>query len=498
MSLRKNVVANYCGQFYNIIIGIVIVPFYLKYLGAEAYGLVGFFALMYSWLNLLKVGLTPAFSREVSKYHGTKSDKVHFIQLLNSIEMIFYIMGTVIVVGILTSSHWLATDWLKIEKLSPETVTYCISLMGGVAALKWFSELYVAGVQGTEEQVWLNVFIIIIASFKFIGVLFVLKYIAPDVRHFFEYHLLVGVVEVIIIARKFYKLLDIKKFTVGFYVRRMKEIAPYLGGVAYTSIVWIFLSQFDKLMLSSTLPLKEYGYFVLIALVSNGMIQMSMPISKAILPRMVKLYAQEREQEMLDIYSRYAQLIVVFISSVATILVLFPHEFLYAWSGSYEAADWASNIFIWYILGSALMTISAYQYYIQVVHGTMSLHVKYNTFTLITTVPLIYWTVGRYGAMGLALIWFGFRLLSLLIWVPYVHYRLAPGINLKWMANVFIVFVSTAFWGWLFKHMDIDFSSMSRWSGFGVLFGLGILLLALNLLTVKDVRKKIFAKVRRG
>lgn len=66
--LKKNIIANYFGQFYIIIIGIVMVPFYLKYLGAEAYGLVGFFALMQSWMMLLDMGISPTLGREVALY----------------------------------------------------------------------------------------------------------------------------------------------------------------------------------------------------------------------------------------------------------------------------------------------------------------------------------------------------------------------------------------------------------------------------------------------
>ena len=72
--LKKNIVANYIGQFYNIIIGIVMVPFYLEYLGAEAYGLVGFFALVQSWMALLDMGLSPTLSREVAKIKSTSND----------------------------------------------------------------------------------------------------------------------------------------------------------------------------------------------------------------------------------------------------------------------------------------------------------------------------------------------------------------------------------------------------------------------------------------
>jgi O-antigen/teichoic acid export membrane protein len=36
-SIKKNAIANYIGQFYSVVIAIIILPLYLRYLGAEAY-----------------------------------------------------------------------------------------------------------------------------------------------------------------------------------------------------------------------------------------------------------------------------------------------------------------------------------------------------------------------------------------------------------------------------------------------------------------------------
>ena len=42
-NLKINTIANIAGQIYAIFIGIIILPLYLKYLGQEAFGLIGFF-----------------------------------------------------------------------------------------------------------------------------------------------------------------------------------------------------------------------------------------------------------------------------------------------------------------------------------------------------------------------------------------------------------------------------------------------------------------------
>ena len=47
MSLvRRNIVASFIGQGWVALMGFVFVPFYLKFIGAEGYGLVGFFVLL--------------------------------------------------------------------------------------------------------------------------------------------------------------------------------------------------------------------------------------------------------------------------------------------------------------------------------------------------------------------------------------------------------------------------------------------------------------------
>ena len=46
MSLKRNILANYVSQIYVTLIAIGMVPLYIEYMGAEAYGLVGFFAML--------------------------------------------------------------------------------------------------------------------------------------------------------------------------------------------------------------------------------------------------------------------------------------------------------------------------------------------------------------------------------------------------------------------------------------------------------------------
>ena len=54
--LKINILASYASQIYIVAVSILILPLYVKYMGAEAYGLVGFFAMLQALFGLLDFG----------------------------------------------------------------------------------------------------------------------------------------------------------------------------------------------------------------------------------------------------------------------------------------------------------------------------------------------------------------------------------------------------------------------------------------------------------
>jgi|SaaInlLV_10m_DNA_2_1039722.scaffolds.fasta_scaffold00428_15 O-antigen/teichoic acid export membrane protein len=493
MNLKKNIIANFFGQFYTIIIGIVMVPFYLQYLGAEAYGLVGFFALMQSWMMLLDMGISPTLGREVAKVRSSveESVKVVFKKLLHSLEFVFIIVAVIITSSILLFSFDISSKWLTIESMDINTVSYCISLMGVMIGLRFLSSLYRSGINGAEEQVWLSTFNIIIVTFKFVGVFLILYFISTDVLYFFKYQMIIAIVEFIILAIKFYKVMDIGRFKLYFSYESVKPILPFAMGIAYTGGIWILLTQLDKLLLSGVLPLAEYGYFALVGMIANAVLQLMRPIALAIQPKMVSLIQQGREKEMIVLYKKATQLMSVIVFSVVAIIGIYSYELLYSWTGNIEASKWAKDILFWYVMGNGILTIAAFQYSLQFGYGNLKMHIYYNTFSALISIPLIIWSAYNYGATGVAIVWFVFRLVSFLIWTPIVHHKFAPGVHKNWIIkDIMPIFVSTILFILLVNYIDFSFD-YTRGMIFFLLLTIGFCLLVVNSFVSSEGRKMI-------
>lgn len=500
MAVKKNLFANYIGQFYLLVIAIVMVPFYLEYMGTEAYGLVGFFALIQSWMMLLDMGLSPTLLREVAKVKVNKTPRKleTFKYLFHSIEFIFIFISLLTVFFIVTFSSWISLNWLKVETLNIDDVRYSISLIGIMVGLRFITSLYKSGISGAEEQVWLNKMSIIIATFRYVGVLAVLHCVSSEFKHFFEYQLLIAIIEFFVFAIAFYKILHIGRFKLYFSKKAIASIFSFSAGIAYSGMVWIFVTQLDKLLLSGILPLKEYGYFALLGMIANALIQISAPISKAILPRMTALLSEDKEREMLIIYRKATQIFAIMVFSITGIITLYSYQLLYAWTGDIDAAEWGKDILVYYVLGNGLISFAGFAFYLQYVHGNLTMHTKAYTFILFVFSPILVWSIYTYGAIGASITWFIFTLLFFFLWVPVVHHFFAPKLYKDWiLKDILPIFISTSIYlGIVYLFIDIE-DILDRGIIFLSLVLLGIGLLILNILVSSIGRNFLLTLKRR-
>ena len=435
-SLTRNAVANYVSQGYTTLIAVVMLPLYLKYLGAEGYGLVGFFAVMQAWFALLDMGLSPTLARQVAHTRG-KGERAwcELNELLRSIEVLFALLAVSVGITVWQASDWIASQWLKVQVLDPLEVAYCIVLMGTMFGLRWFASLYRGGIQGMERMVWLSTFNIVLATVRFVGVFGLLLWVTREPRHFFEFQLVVSLAESVILGAKLRRLIPRTSDANDRWLSwpALKSVLPFAGGIGYTSALWILLTQVDKLILTRVLSLKEYGYFTLVAVVANGLLTLTAPMSQAILPRMTRLISEGKEAAMISLYRKGTLVLAAAMFPLTGTIALFSTELIYAWTGDRAAADWAGPVLTWFALGNGILIVAAFQYYLQYAHGKVGLHVINSTISAVVQIPILAYAAYQYGALGVAYAWFAIRLVGFLIFPAIVHHKLAPGLHKLWL-----------------------------------------------------------------
>ena len=493
-SVIRNTSLNYLGQAYAVLVGILILPFYLKHLGAEAYGLIGFFAVLQAWLQLLDAGMSPALVRQVAHYRGQgdlSAAPGPAGRLLRSFELLLLPIALATCVSIYLSSGWIAGTWLQARELSTVTIMQCISLMGLMVGLRLYATLYKSGLQGVELHGWLNATNVLIATLRYFGGLFLVAYVSQDPLDFFLFQTTVALVETLAFASKAYVQLASPRLLTGIDWRVVKPVLPFAGGMFFTSLLWIVLTQLDKVLLSKVLLLKEYGYFSLVALITTGIMTLTNPLVQTLLPRMTMLVAEGRIAEMERLYLNATRFVCSVLFPMAAVIAWHGQALIFAWTGDAAAAQWSERMLFWYVPGSALMAVGAFQFYLQYAYGQLRLHIWYSVVSTAVSVPIVIYTALAHGAYGAALAWFFLRLATFVIWPPVVHRSFAPGLQGVWARDMLRITAATVIGVALGEPLFLLIVSDNRFDILMALAVSGFICLALVAATSKSLRLKL-------
>lgn len=444
MSLQKNILANYVSQFYVTIIGILMVPLYIKYMGAEAYGLVGFFAMLQAWFALLDMGLTPTMARETARFNGGATDALSYRRLVRALEGVFLIVAIAGGISLYAASDYIAHDWLTVSKLPLSEVQNSLELMAIIIALRWMCGLYRGAISGSERLVWLGGYNSAVATLRFVLVLPILMFVGTSPTLFFGFQCGVAVLEFIGLFLYAYHLLP--AVPVGARLpwqwSPLKPVLKFSLTIAFTSSVWVLVTQTDKLVLSKILPLAEYGYFTLAVLVASGIMIISGPISAALLPRMSKMEAEGDHAGLISLYRKATQFVAVIAGSASVTVAFCSEQLLLVWTDDRALAQQAAPVLTLYALGNGVLAVAAFPYYLQYAKGNLRLHLIGNAVFMVLLIPAIIWAASRYGGVGAGWVWLGMNLLSFVAWLPLVHQKFEPGLNFKWyIEDIFVIFI---------------------------------------------------------
>lgn len=439
MSFKLNILANYISQLYVTLIGILILPLYIEYIGAEAYGLIGFFALLQSWFALLDLGLTPTISRETARYFSGSTDLLSYSKLFKLLNLIFILIAFLGGAFLWLAADFISSKWLTIDKLDIDMVVFSIQVMAISIALRWYSGLYRGVITGAEKQVLLGGFNSLVATLRFIVVFYSMYIFGYTIEVFFAHQLLVAIFEFLglfIIGKRLLPQIDWKR--VEFSFEPIKPLLKFSMIIAFTSSVWVMVTQTDKLVLSGLLPIEEYGYFTLAVLAASGITILSGPVGNAIMPRMASLHSIGSYEALLNVYRNSTQLVSIVVGGATITIVFCSESLLYAWTGDIEIVSHAAPIMKLYAIGNGFLALAAFPYYLQFARGNLRYHLIGNVVLAAILIPSIILSAVYYGAIGAGVVWISLNACFLFFWVGFVHFKLEPGLHLKWIFSDFI------------------------------------------------------------
>src|SRR5450631_1026109 len=285
-----------------MLVQLACVPLYIRFLGIEAYGLIGFYLMLQAMLQVLDLGVSPTINRAMARYsvQPEKADEAR--DLVRTLEVGYWLIGIVASVALVAASPWIATHWIKSSAVPVRTITQALILISVVAAFQWPVSFYQGGLMGLHKQVLFNIVRIISATVSNGGAVLVLWLVSPTIQAFFLWLIATNAIVVVLWTSFLWKNLPSATRATRFDFSLVRNLGRFAAGMSGIVAFSLILGQADKVILSRVFSLRVLSYYTIGGMFGAGLLMIVSSVFSIIYPRLSALVAQGDEQGIILLY----------------------------------------------------------------------------------------------------------------------------------------------------------------------------------------------------
>jgi O-antigen/teichoic acid export membrane protein len=434
-SLKKNVLANYLGNGWTTLMNLAFIPLYIKYLGMEAYGLIGIYAILQASLAIVDGGMSATLGREMARFLSGAHTKESIRDLLRSIEITGIAMASLYFLLIWGCSDWMATYWLKVGKIPIPTVSQAFTIMGIITSLRLIEGLYRGAITGLQKLVVFNACNVVMATMRGVGAVVVLEFYSPTIEAYFAWQAVISILTLGTFITIVYKRLPVPERPARFSKFELLKTLPFATGMLATTSLALLLTHLDKFILSKVLPLEEFGRYSLTATVASTLLLLTYPIINAYLPKLTEIFSSKDISPAKKIFHRGAQLVTIVSGTSACLIFSFGDSLLGIWTGNAALGQSVGYLLKILTIGTMMNSFTNMPFLLPIACGNSKLNAKVNLVAVIFLAPANLIVTPVYGAIGAAWVWVTLNLGYLFISNHFMFKVILSSERKKWFVD---------------------------------------------------------------
>lgn len=436
-STFSGLLASWAGKFWGAFLSIAVVPIYLRELGADGFGLVGFYSSLLMVFMVFDFGLSATINRALAfdsaKPETNRKEKNSLGVILRTLESAYFFIAALAGIVLFLSSEFIGRHWLTASLITVDETIRCIQLMSFALIGQFLIGFYSGALTGLQRQIELNIVLIFIATIRYIGSVIVILFYSIDLTVFFSWQALSSVIGFSVIYFLTWSCVSYKGIKPRFSIEILKTNFKFSFGMTLVSVVSIGILQIDRLVVSKFSTLEVFGYYSLAGTVAGALLYLSQPVFSVFSPKFTAAVAGNNQNEIARLYHQSSRLLVTLIAPACIVISSYSSELLLLWTGDESASLSAGSILQWLILGSAVGCLMSIPFALQLAHAWTTLTLYSNTLVLIFLIPSAFYAGQYYGPDKVALTLAVFLILQSVGNVLYMHSKILRGELYTWL-----------------------------------------------------------------
>lgn len=418
--LIRNTAANLSGQLLYPLLALVLVPFYVRHLGIEGYGLIGLLALSVSLLGVFSRGLGTALQREFGRRNGTPAADT-LRTLLRSVEVLYWALAATIAAGLGLLSLTIGPEWIHTQTFSRDTVRMCLLLLAVRVALAFPHSVYQSAFLGLQRQVLgnaLNAGVALTSAAG--GIAAVLLF--HSVVGFYVSECLNAAIHLVILRTVAFRIVPGKP--PRFDPAEVRALLGISMALMWTNGIGLLITNLDRLAVTAVLPVASLGVYTVAVMGARLVSLLYNPYLQAVYPQTCQVALHGSVEDQTRDLLRSAAVLAVVAAACGLPLSLFSAEILTLWVRDADMVRAGAPAMAIYVIGSLAVAFAAVFYQWQTATGRTGFAVRFNTIALVWFPILLWVMVSRAGLRGAALTW---GVYGVAVWAGSVLATFTPG-----------------------------------------------------------------------
>jgi O-antigen/teichoic acid export membrane protein len=401
--LARNTLLNLIGQAAPLLVGVVTLPFVVRGLGAERYGLLSLSWVVLGYFTIFDLGLGRAATKYVAEAlaRGDKDRVPRLVWTAVTVQAICGGLGALILAAIapLLVEHVL--------NIPPELVGearatfYCLavaipgvlvssSLMGVLAATQRFDLVNAVG-----------------ASFNVVNSLLTLVAVLS-----WRWHL-PHIVAMLVASRflatgvYYWLCLRVLPFLKGLprcHRQELRALIGFGGWVTVSSLVGPILVYLDRFVIGILLTMAAVAYYSAPYEMVTRLWIIPTSLVATLFPAFSVLTGQGQWERLTYLFTRSTQWVLLTLGSVVVMLIVFAHDILQAWLGPAFARE-STHVLQILAVGVLVNSLAHVPYSLLQAQGRPDVTAKFHLVELPLHGLLVWWLISFWGTTGAALAW---------------------------------------------------------------------------------------------
>jgi O-antigen/teichoic acid export membrane protein len=401
--LARNTLLNLIGQAAPLLVGVVTLPFIVRGLGAERYGLLSLSWVVLGYFTIFDLGLGRAATKYVAEALA-KDDEQQVPRLVWTAVTAQAICGGLGALVLVAIAPFLLEHVLNIPTALVGEAKATFYLLAIAIPAVLVSSSFTGVLAATQRFDLVNA---VGASFSVVNSLLTLVAVLS-----WNWHL--PQIVALLVASRFLasgayywlclRVLPALKGLPRCHRQELRALIGFGGWVTVSSVVGPILVYVDRFMIGALLTMAAVAYYSAPYEIVTRLWIIPASLVTTLFPAFSILAGQRQWERLTDLFSRSTQWVLLTLGSVAAVLIVFAHDILQVWLGSAFAEE-GTRVLQLLAVGVLVNSLAHVPYSLLQAQGRPDVTAKFHLAELPLHGLLVWWLISRWGTTGAALAW---------------------------------------------------------------------------------------------